>query len=531
MTVLNRVAKNTGFLYLRMAITIFISLYSTRLILAALGVEDFGIYSLVGGLIALLGFLNSSMAAATQRFMSFAQGAGEIENVKRIFNMSTILHFGMAILVVIVLEILGVFLFNGFLNISEDRLNVAESVYQFMIISTFFTVISVPYEAVITSHENMLFYAILGIIESIFKLGIAIYITYGALSLPTGLSLNEGAITIVYTSYDSLFVYGFCMAALSIFLLLVNRVYCHLKYTECAFNFKLYYDKVLFKDMCSFAGWSFFGSSAGIITNYGQGILLNVFFGTKANAGQGIANQVSGQLEAFSANMMKALNPVLVKSEGANDRENMLRIALSGSKLSFVIFAIFAVPFILEIEYLLDLWLVEVPDYAIPFAALLLSRRLIAQLFGSLTTCVLATGQIKSFQLSTSLIEFLPLIISSFLFIKGFDPYWLYVVLIVTVIIRCFGITLYFSEKKCGLKISYFIKEVIIPSTFCVTLSTFLSFVPLLIMDTSLIRLLVVTVVFVFSFLIISYFLLLNRKEKNSLLNLVGIIKLKALKV
>ena len=179
----NRVAFNTGVLYIRMAVTVFVSLYATRLVLNALGVQDFGLFNLVGGLIAMLGFLNGSMAAATQRFISFAQGANDLENIKRIFNVSIILHILIAIMVVVVFEIAGYFFFNGILNIAPERLHIAKIIYQFMVVSTLFTIISVPYEAVITSHENMTFYAILGIIEAILKLAVAFYISYKS-SLP-----------------------------------------------------------------------------------------------------------------------------------------------------------------------------------------------------------------------------------------------------------------------------------------------------------------------------------------------------------
>jgi O-antigen/teichoic acid export membrane protein len=295
------VAKNTGILYARMAITVFISLYSTRLILAALGVSDFGLFNVVGGAIAMLGFLNSSMAGATQRFMSFAQGAGDLEKVKRIFSMSTLLHAGIAVLMILVLEIAGYFFFNGVLNIAPDRLGVAKNIYQFMVVSTFFTVLSVPYEAVITSHENMLVYAILGIIEAILKLGIALYITY--------------------STYDHLTSYGFLMAALSIFLLILRRIYCHHNYAECVFQFHRYYDKSLLKEISSFAGWSLLGASSSMIAGYGQAIVLNIFFGTRINAAQGIAGQISGQLGVFALTLSKALNPLIDKSEGSGDRK------------------------------------------------------------------------------------------------------------------------------------------------------------------------------------------------------------------
>jgi len=310
-----RVAKNTGILYVRMAITVFLSLYITRLVLAALGAENFGIFNLVGGAIAMLSFLNGAMSSASQRFMSYAQGEGDHKKQKYIFNVSTLLHFFIAIAVVILLELAGYFFFNGLLKIDPDRMYAAKIIYQFLIVSTFFTVISVPYDAVINAHENMLFVAITGIIESILKLGIAFYITY--------------------TNFDKLISYGLLMASLAILMLIIKQIYCHIKYEEVTINIRKYRDKDIFKEMTGFAGWSFLGSSSSLIANYGQGIVLNIFFGTFVNAAQGISIQVSGQLSAFATTMMKALNPVLAKSEGAGNRKLMIKASMIGSKVSF----------------------------------------------------------------------------------------------------------------------------------------------------------------------------------------------------
>lgn len=254
------------------------------------------------------------MASATQRFMSYAQGEGNLEKVKRIFNMSTILHAAIAIIMVFVLEIAGYF-FNGILKIAADRVEVAKIIYHFMVASTFFTVLSVPYEAVITSHENMLFYAILGILESVLKLGIAFYITYSA--------------------YDHLVMYGLLMATLSIFLLVLRRIYCHRNYVECELNFRKYYENNLMKEISSFAGWSLMGSASSMIANYGTTIVINIFFGTVVNAAQGVASQINGQLNVFATTLIKALNPIIDKSEGAGDRTLMLKATMMGSKVSF----------------------------------------------------------------------------------------------------------------------------------------------------------------------------------------------------
>jgi Na+-driven multidrug efflux pump len=496
-----------------MALTVFISLYSTRLILGALGVDDFGLYALVGGLIAMLGFLNSSMTAATQRFMSFAQGAGDIDNVKRIFNMSTLLHVGIAIIVVIVLEIAGYFFFNGLLNIAADRIEVANWVYQFMVVSTFFTIIAVPYEAVITSHENMLFYAVVGVVESILKLTIALYITYGAMNLPVGLTISSENLGIIYSTFDKLIIYGFLMAVLSVTMLIVRRVYCHRKYAECEFNFKKHYDKNLFKQISHFAGWSFLGSASSVVALYGQGVVVNVFFGTTVNTAHAIANQLSGQLGAFSTTLMKALNPVIHKSEGASSRKLMQKAAMMGSKVSFFLMMAFHIPMLIEMPYVLNLWLKNVPEYTIIFCQLLLIRNLIEQLFIPLNTAISAVGNIKSYQIRVSLISIFPLIITYILFKFGYPAYAIYIVFIISSILLAI-LTLYYAKKHCQLSLAEFFNNVIARCTAAFILVFLISLIPHFFAEPSFMRFLGVTLVSFISFLIIVFFVGFSDNEK-----------------
>ncbi len=437
-----RVAKNTGILYVRMAITVFISLYSTRLILAALGVEDFGLFNLVAGIISMLGFLNSSMAAATQRFISFAQGARDVEKVKRIFNMSSLLHWGIAILVLISLEGVGYFFFHGILNIVEGRIEAAQIIYQSMVISTLITVISVPYEAVITSHENMLVYAIMGIIEAFLKLGIAFYITYSEL--------------------DHLVVYGVLMAGLSIFLLLLKRIYCQKKYVECELKVRFYFDKQLLKEIKGFAGWALLGSSSSIIAANGQGIIMNIFFGTIVNAAQGIANQVSGQLGVFAGTMQKALNPMIDKSEGSNNRNLMLNAAIFGSKASFFLLMLTFIPVLIEMPFIFHLWLKNIPVNAVLFCRLLLIKNLFEQSFTTLSTAIAAVGNIKNFQIFISIINLIPLPICYFLFVIGLPAYTLYVIFLIYSLVYSV-IVIYYAKIHCGLIINSYISDTLFP--------------------------------------------------------------------
>ena len=500
----HRVAKNTGILYIRMAITVFISLYATRLVLAALGVADFGLFNVVGGVVAMLGFLNSSMAAATQRFMSFAQGEGDLEKVKRIFNMSTILHALIAFLMVLVLEVAGYFFFNGILNIAPERIEVAKIIYHFMVLSTFFTVLSVPYEAVITSHENMLFYAILGILEAILKLVIALYITYSA--------------------FDHLVAYGFLMAGLSIFLLILRRIYCHRYYPECELNFSKYYEKSLMKEISSFAGWSLLGSASSMIANYGTTIVINVFFGTIVNAAQGVASQINGQLNVFATTLIKALNPIIDKSEGAGDRTLMLKATMMGSKVSFFLLMILYIPFFLELPFIFKLWLKNIPDYAIIFCRLLLIKNLIEQLFIPLSSAIAAQGNIKAYQVWSSILLFFPLTVSFALFKFGFPPYILYVVFIIYSILSS-GIILYYTKINCHLSVREFMMNVVLRCLLSFAIVFLIALIPYLFIEIGFIRLLLVVIMSTISYLIVVYKLGFLDNERLKIKEYVMLLK------
>lgn len=504
----HRVAKNTGILYARMAITVFISLYSTRLILAALGVKDFGIFNVVGGAIAMLGFLNASMAGATQRFMSFAQGAGDHKQVNKIFNMSILLHLMIALIVFLVLQVVGYFFFHGVLNIDSSRLHTAKMVYQFMVISTLFTVISVPYDALLNSHENMLFYSVLSIIEAVIKMAIALLITYIA--------------------GDKLLYYGFFMATLSIILLLINRIYCHQKYPESKISLKTHYDPVLLKEMSSFAGWSLLGSSSSMITNYGQGILMNVFFGTTVNAAQGVANQVCGQLGSFASTMSKAINPVIAKSEGGGDRQLMLKATMMGSKFLFLLILFFYVPVFIEMPFLFKIWLKNPPSYAIVFCRLLMIRIAFEQMYVTMGGIISAIGKIRNFQIFSSLISYSPLFISYFLLKSYHDPSIVYYVYIIYAIINAIFV-IYFVNIISGLSIKLFLRKVVLKSFVTLIIISAISCTPLLKLEEGMFRLLSVISLSSISFCLVVWFVGLDINEKSILQEVIKntLIKLK----
>jgi O-antigen/teichoic acid export membrane protein len=477
----NRIAINTGFLYVRMLITMVISLYSTRLILNAMGVEDYGLFNLIGGVIALLSFINGAMAVATQRYLSFYLGAGEDQKLKSVFSSSILLHLVIGFIIVLLLELGGIFLFNGVLNIPAELIKTAKIVFHFMVVSTFFTINSVPYDASINAHENFLFDALAGIFESFVKLGIAIFL--------------------ISARGDKLILYGLLIALLTILIRIIKSIYCFLKYDECRISLKFYIDLSLFKEMISFAGWSLFGSLCFVLRNQGLAIVLNLFFGVVVNAAYGIANQVNGQLSAFSQNMLKALNPQIVKSEGSGDRNRMLRLSILACKLSFFLLAFFAVPLIIEMPYILKIWLKTVPENTLIFCQLILVISLLQQLTVGLMVAITSVGKIKAYQLSVGILYTLNLPLAYILIKLGLPAYS---VLVGSIFLECIaGVSrIWFAQRIAGLPVNVFLRETLFNSVITLILITIFSMVPRILIEESIIRMCLTALTSTFSLFI-----------------------------
>lgn len=436
-----RVIMNTGFLYGKMLISIGIALYSTRLILSALGAEDYGIFNLVGGVIAMLAFLNGALGTSTQRFISIYLGKGDLSKLSLVFKASIRMHLVIGLIIVIVLEIAGLFLFDSFLNITPERIGAAKFIFHFMVISTFFTINAVPYDALINAHENLLFDALTGIGESIVKFGIAIWL--------------------IYSDYDRLILYGFLMAILTVVMRVVKSVYCYRKYDECKTKSKVQIEKSLYREMYSFAGWNLFGSLAKLGRAQGLAVVLNLFFGTVINAAYGIANHVAGQMNNFSVMMLKAINPQIMKSEGADDRKRMIKWSMAASKFSFLLLAFFAIPCLFEMKAILNIWLKEVPDYTIVFCNLVLIAMLANQLTIGLQSALQSVGKIKLYQITVGSLFLLNLPIAYLLLSIGLAPYTVLVSYIVIELIACLA-RIIFLKYLGGMSISEFVDEVLI---------------------------------------------------------------------
>ena len=491
-----RVAVNTGILYAKIGITMFISLYTTRLILNSLGASDFGIFGIVGMAISMLGFLGSLMASATQRFISYAQGEGDTEKQKSIFNISVVLHFLIALVVVIVLLITGQLLFSGALNIPAERIFAARMIYYFMTAGFFFTILSVPYEAVLNAHENMLYYAIVGIFESVLKLTVAIIV--------------------VYTMFDKLIVYGALMAGISFTTMSIMWLYCRSNYGECVLRPKVYFNKKLMKEMTSFAGWSFLGNISSMILNLGWGLIINKFFGTKVNAAQGISGQINGQLGVFAATLMKALNPVIAKSEGAGNRMLMIRATMMGCKIPFFLLAFFCIPVLIEMPYILNIWLVNVPEYAIIFCRLQLIRSMIEQLFGAIATSIAVHGDIKKYEIVSSIFCYFPLVVSYFLFHVGFPPSSSYLAYIIFAVFAS-GISLFFAWSNYRFPVDVFFKKIVLRCIGTFTITYLSAFVLVVIFDENFFRLLMVITIGMGMFILSAWFVGFDKDERSQM--------------
>lgn len=443
MSTTTRVVKNTGFLYVKMVITILVSLYTLRILLASLGAADYGIFTIVGGAIMMLGFLNSTMANATQRFMSYAEGEGDLEKKSKIFNASLVLHVAIATLTAFLLLIFFFPLFGGILNIQPDRIPAAKIVYCSLVFSTMLTIVNAPYDAVMNAHENMLYYAVIGIFESLLKLAIAFFC--------------------VYTTYDKLIAYGILMAMVPLITLTIMKVYCHRHYEECVIAPRKYWDQQLIKQIATFSGWNFLTAVSSLFTYQGLGLVLNHFYGTVLNAAHGIAQQVNSQLSQFSVNMVKALNPVIVKFAGAGNYDMMNKATIAGCKFSTFIMLFFAIPLMLEMPYVLKLWLVNPPEWAVLFCDLQIVVGIICQMASSASTAVYAKGEIKWYAIYKSVMNALPVVLAFIFFKFGSAPYWLYIPMIIVWGIGGDIVIVKYANLYCNLNIRNYIFSVLFP--------------------------------------------------------------------
>lgn len=474
----NKVITNTLVLYSQLFLQLAIGMFTTRLVLQALGEVDYGVYMLVAGVIGMLAFLQSTMATASMRFIAISIGTGDEKLIKQTFNTTLYVHIILAVMLVILIEIGGHIMFENFLNIPEERLNEAKIVFHFMVITTFVSIISVPFDAIIQSYEDFTALSIIELAGAFLRL--------------------IGAIFINYLDANILVIYGFYMMIIQIVIRIIKQLYVRRKYDESAIQIADYKDRTMIKRLLSFSGWKILDAGSSVLYVQIKSILLNVFFGVLLNAANGIAVQMSGHLNNFSTNMTKALNPQVIKSEGGGDRDRMLRLTTVSAKFAVYLFALFCIPVVLETKTILNIWLTTVPEYAPVFSQLILINMLIQKYTFSITIAIQAVGKIRKITFFVLFNVLTQLFATYYLFSKGAPPYTIYIVGIVMAFFSA-GVRLYFGKTIAGLEIKKYLFDVAFMSSAPLFIATIMSIIPVMMLNPGLLRLLVVTIVFVTS--------------------------------
>lgn len=423
-----QLAKNTVMLYIRLVFTMAITLYTSRVILKVLGVEDFGIYNVVGGVVAMFAFLNSVMTSATQRFLSFDLGRGDMGQFSKTFSVSMSAHICIAVAVLVLAETVGLWFLNTQMDIPPGRMNAANAVYHIAILNFCLKIIRVPYNACIIAYEKMAFFAYASILE-------------------VGLGLISVYILMLVTA-DELILYTGLVCLSSLIILILYKFYCNRNLNVARYTFIR--DKALFKKILSFSGWNMFGGMANLGSSQGVNLLFNVFFGVTVNAAMAIANQVGTGVYSLVSGFSTAFNPQLVKLYARDEYDEFIKLIIRSSKFSFFLIFFLALPCLLNMDFILNLWLPTVPEYTKEFSQLVILFFCVDAVSNSLWTSVQATGNIKRYQLIISSVIFLSLPLAWVFLIMGFSPVVVMVVR-VAVNILAHAVRIVMLKKMIGL--------------------------------------------------------------------------------
>ncbi|RYF23466.1 MAG: lipopolysaccharide biosynthesis protein, partial [Flavobacteriales bacterium] len=433
-----KIAKNTLLLYFRMMLTMAVSLYTVRVVLNTLGVEDYGIYNVVGGIVTTFSFLSSTMASASQRFFAFELGRKDYVRLKNIFSISTTIYAGIAICIFLLAESVGLWVLNHKLIIPADRMDAANWIYQFSIFSFMLTIMTLQLDAIIMAREHMAFYAYVSIFEVVLKLAIV----YG----------------LVLFEMDKLKLYAVLTFFATLFIRLLYYLYCKKRFAETRYTF--FWDKPLFKELVGYSGWNLFGTLTSITFNQGVNLLLNVFFGPAVNASRGIAYQINNAVASFSNNFYSAVRPQIIKSYAEDKVEQMVKLVFNTTRYSFYLLMLLSMPLLLATGFFLKLWLNIVPEHAEKFAQLTILFSLINLLQIPISTAVHATGKIKRYQFIIGIIMLLCLPMSYVALKLGSPPEIAFVMMIVVSIVAL-GFRLVILKELIYFKYTHYIKQVL----------------------------------------------------------------------
>lgn len=402
----SRIAKNALMLYIRMFVSMVVGLYTSRVVLNTLGVEDYGIYGVVGSVVAMLGFLNSSMAGATSRFITFELGKGNSQRLKDTFSSSMIIHIGIAIVVLIVAETVGLWFLNHKLVIPPHRMYAAQWVYQLSILSAMLTITQVPYNACIIAHERMSVYAYIEILNVTLKL-IIVYL-------------------LVIGDFDKLILYASLTLVVSIIVMMTYRIYCIRKFQECHFHWK--YNKEILRPLLSFSGWDLYGNMCVTVRQQGTNFLINVFFGVVLNAASAVATTLSGTLQGLSNNIIQAFRPQIIKNYANDNLTKLQEQVINAITFSTLFMGFLSIVTTIEVNYMMTLWLGNVPEYAATFCQIILIANLFGLVNAVLCAIIHATGNIKGISVITGSIFLLAIPLIYIAYRMGLPPQWAYII-------------------------------------------------------------------------------------------------------
>lgn len=425
---------------MRMLLSIVVNLYTVRVIWQVLGVDNYGIYNVVGGIVTMFAFLQNAMIASSQRFISFELGKGKDGNLQKVFSLSLTVHFLLALAILVLAETVGLWFLNAKLNIPAGRMDAANWVYQCSILSFCIGVISVPYSASIVAYEHMKAYGYFGILEVVLKL----VIVFALMIIP----------------FDKLIVYAILVVVVSVLMRLVNSIYCSRHFEACRYRYVK--DSHLLRDMLSFAGWSFVGNLGFSVRDQGLNILVNLFFNVAVNAAKGVSNQIGTVVYGFASSFQMAVNPQITKKYAAGDVDGMLKLVFAGCRFSVLLMILIVIPLITSADRVLNLWLGDVAPYTVGFLQLSLLIALVDSIAGPIVTALQAVGRIKKFQIVISIIMLSNIPLAWLWLYLGGNPYTVMIVSIATSVVGIIARLLLLHEQvRYSLRV--FLVKVIFP--------------------------------------------------------------------
>ena len=493
-----RIARNTMMLYLRTLLSVVVGLYTSRVVLHTLGVEDYGIYGLVGGIVSMLGFLNASLAGATSRFITYDLGAGNFENLKQTFNTAFQSHLLIAFIIVLISETIGLWFVNYQLDIPQERHFAANCIYQISILSAVFGITQAPYAAVVLAHEQMDVYAWLEILNAILKL-IIVWI-------------------LQLTSNDRLIFYGILVFAVTVLIRTLYRIFCHRHYPES--HLFMVWNPVILRKMLSFTGWNLYADASVSVRQQGINILINRFFGVALNASCGLASMIQGIFWTLGYNVVAAFRPQIIKQYASGNFIRMMHLMGQALKITLVLLCLFSIPVIIEMPFLLQLWLNDVPAYTVVFCRILLLDNLLGIVNFIINLGVYAQGDIKRMSVASGTYKFLCLPVIFLLFHFAFTPAWAYwcnLICLVVIVATDF----YFLKVQVPQIDVKYIFEVFVKSFSLMLLATIGYIYLHSIFPDTLYFKFICFLLFVLILILLAYFFLLDKAEKRSLILLI----------